>query len=137
MQDTITLIVTVGGFLFAMYSAYILYKNPTPFFPTSRKKIRKMIAFAELKPTDIVMDLGSGDGRIVLMCADSVQQAIGIEINRGLCYWGKMMAVLTNKKNAVFIVQDFWETDISHVDVLMLFCIKSEMAGLKEKIQKK
>lgn len=121
--------------VFALYSVYAL-KQGAPFLPTGRRKVKQMIIMAKLQPTDVVMDLGSGDGRIIFAAAPHVSTAIGIEINPILCYTSKLWAYITRKNNVKFFAKNFWNVDISQVDVLMLFCIKDKMSKMQNKIEK-
>ena len=53
-----------------------------PWVPTSRRLVSKALAMAELKPGELVYDLGSGDGRIVITATrDFGARAVGIEID--------------------------------------------------------
>jgi hypothetical protein len=48
-----------------------------PFVPSSRKRHQDMIKLADLKPSDVVYDLGCGDGRLIFQAAKSAKEAIG------------------------------------------------------------
>ena len=53
-----------------------------PFVPTPRKTMQKMLDKAQIKPGQIVYDLGCGDGRFIRVAARKYQaKAIGIELN--------------------------------------------------------
>ena len=61
-----------------------------PFVPSSRKRHRTMLKLADLKPTDIVYDLGCGDGRLVFQSAKLAKQSIGYELSVPLYLFGKI-----------------------------------------------
>ena len=119
--------------IFAGYSIYTL-KHGAPFVPTSRKKVKKMIELATLTTQDTLLDLGSGDGRIVFASAPYVREAIGVEINPVLCYGAKLYGWIFRKKNVTFLAKNFWHISLHDIDVLMMFCIVSEMPKVQEKI---
>ncbi|BDC19031.1 hypothetical protein [Acidianus sp. HS-5] len=58
-----------------------------PFIPTPEEVIKEMLNCAEVRKNDILIDLGSGDGRILKIAKTQyhVKLAIGIELNKILC----------------------------------------------------
>lgn len=95
-----------------------------------------MIKMANLKPSQTLMDLGSGDGRIVIAAAKTDAKCIGIEINPLLYWWSKLKTKKLGLENVEIRRQDLWKTDLSQVDVLTLFFINTKMKKLKQKIKK-
>ncbi len=59
----------------------ILDKKIVPFVPTPQEVVNRMIELAAVKKGDVVYDLGSGDGRIVIAAARKGARAIGFEID--------------------------------------------------------
>jgi tRNA G46 methylase TrmB len=58
---------------------------PTPYIPSTQQNVDEMLRLAAVQPTDIVYDLGSGDGRVVISAArDWGARGVGIEIDRKL-----------------------------------------------------
>jgi predicted RNA methylase len=54
-----------------------------PYVPTTEEAVKAMLTLAEVKKTDIVYDLGCGDGRIVIAAAKEYgAHGVGIDINR-------------------------------------------------------
>src|SRR5512132_1467239 len=57
-----------------------------PYYPTPETIVQKMLQLGGLKAGEKMFDLGSGDGRIVIMAAEKFQaDATGIEIDEALC----------------------------------------------------
>lgn len=82
------------------------------------------------------MDLGSGDGRIVLIAARQGIHATGIEINPVLYYWAQIKRIFQKDTQLItFKRENLWDVDLSDVDVLTLFFIKPKMDKLLKKIQ--
>lgn len=53
-----------------------------PWVPTPKKRVRAMLEFAEVSSDDVLYDLGSGDGRIVVMAGKEFgANAIGVELD--------------------------------------------------------
>jgi len=56
-----------------------------PFVATPLPVVKQMLTLAELKPGEIVYDLGCGDGRVIIMAAqDFGAQAVGVEMREDL-----------------------------------------------------
>src|SRR6267378_4042503 len=57
-----------------------------PYYPTPESIVEKMLQMGGLKAGEKMYDLGSGDGRIVIMAAEKFHaNAIGVEIDKDLC----------------------------------------------------
>ncbi|HBB37702.1 MAG: hypothetical protein UV82_C0013G0080 [Candidatus Magasanikbacteria bacterium GW2011_GWD2_43_18] len=121
--------------IFSFWNLYAIVRG-APFVPSAAKRVAAMISVAQLQKTDVLLDLGSGDGRIVRRVAPLVLEARGIEINPSLVLWSRFMNVLLRKKKIYIHCADFWNYNIADVDVLFVYCIDSKMNRLEAKIQK-
>lgn len=119
--------------LFFVYTVYAILHG-APFVPTKNGSVSTMLRLAKLHTNDVLMDLGSGDGRILRKSAKYVKRAIGIEINPLLFWWSKMR--LANYKNIEIRRENLWNVDLSNVDVLTIFFIAHHMNALEKKIKK-
>lgn len=107
------------------------------YFPTFKETIEKMIVLAELKKGEKVVDLGSGDGRIVIAAAKAGAQAYGYEINPILVWLSRFKIKVANlSKSAVIYQKSFWSENLSSYDVIFLYGIAHMMKKLEEKISK-
>ncbi len=92
--------------------------------PTPPPVIDFMLDVAKATPKDYIVDLGSGDGRIVLGAAKRGIRALGVELNPDLVQLAKEEAVrLGVSEYAQFVVQDMFQTDLSPVTVLMTYLL--------------
>jgi hypothetical protein len=98
------------------------------FVPTPHRVVREMLKLADVKKDDVVYDLGSGDGRVVIAAArDFAARGVGIELDQRL-----VSASIENAKHANvaervrFYGQDMFKADISEATVVTLFLL-SEM----------
>src|SRR3984893_9862547 len=58
------------------------YQVDVPYVPTTEEAVKAMLKLADVKKTDIVYDLGCGDGRIVIAAARNFgARAVGIDID--------------------------------------------------------
>lgn len=92
--------------------------------PTPPHVIDFMLDMAKATPQDFVVDLGSGDGRIVLGAAKRGIRARGVELNPDLVQLSKDEAQrLGVSQYAEFVVQDMFKADLTSTTVLMTYLL--------------
>lgn len=93
------------------------------FDPTPMPVVRTMLEMAGVGADDVVYDLGSGDGRIVIMAArDFGARGVGIDIDPGLVERARAAAKEEGVADRVeFRVGDMYEVDVKHATVVTLF----------------
>lgn len=90
--------------------------------PGSPVVINRMFDMAKVTPQDYLIDLGSGDGRMVISAAKIGAQALGIEYNPRLVELSQKNAAIEGVTDkATFTQADFFKTDFSMATVLALF----------------
>jgi precorrin-6B methylase 2 len=102
--------------------------------PTPEALVEKMLDMAEVTPKDVVMDLGSGDGRNIIAAAKRGATAIGVEYNPDMVELSRRRAAeagVTDK--ATFVEGDMYEADISKATVLALFLLPHNLNRLVTK----
>ncbi len=104
-----------------------------PFVPSSRKRHKTMLDLADLKPSDIVYDLGCGDGRLIFRSAKFVKKAIGYELSIPLYLFGKFRS-LFNKPNAQIRYGNIWKQDYKNADVIFCYLLPKAMKQFYQEI---
>lgn len=109
-----------------------------PHVPTAEDVVRKMLELAELKSGERLYDLGSGDGRIVLMAAKEFgARAIGVELREDLVqFTRKKIEELGLIDRAKVIHGDLMQTDIHDADVVTLYLTTTANAKVAPKLEK-
>lgn len=107
------------------------------FEPTSRKLVKRMLEMAQVDAGDVVYDLGSGDGRIVIEAARKFNaQSVGIEADPLRFIWSKLMMMILGLQEQVDILWgNFFREDISKATVVTLFLSGKANQNLKQKLQ--
>jgi protein-L-isoaspartate O-methyltransferase len=116
-------------FLAFVLGLALLAQNKTeklaPYYPTPEIIVEKMLRFGEAKPGEKVYDLGSGDGRIVIMAARKFKaNAVGVEFDDSL--WKQSsdkIAKLGLTANARIIHGDLLLQDYSDADLLTVYLL--------------
>jgi len=97
-----------------------------PYFPTPQSVVDRMLQLAKVGPADFVIDLGSGDGRIVLTAAKKYgARGLGIEIEPQLVSEANYNARREGVSDrAKFVEQDLFQTDLRPATVLTLYLFR-------------
>jgi SAM-dependent methyltransferase len=102
--------------------------------PTPYVLVEKMLDMAKVGPQDLVMDLGSGDGRNIIAAAKRGARAIGVEYNPNMVELSRKTAAKEGVSDkATFIEGDMFEADISKATVLALFLLPDNLRRLTPK----
>ncbi|MGE0548717.1 MAG: cyclopropane-fatty-acyl-phospholipid synthase family protein [Kofleriaceae bacterium] len=106
------------------------------FVPTPEPLIAKMLSMAKVGPNDVVYDLGSGDGRIVIAAArDFGARGVGIELDPKLVRKANENAKTAGVADRVeFRVGDIFEEDLSKATVVTLYLLPKINIKLKPKL---
>ncbi|HUI76962.1 MAG TPA: class I SAM-dependent methyltransferase [Bryobacteraceae bacterium] len=96
-----------------------------PYYPTPETIVDKMLQLGELRAGEKVYDLGSGDGRIVIMAAEKFHaQAIGVELNNDL--WKQSMERIRKlglEKSARIINGDLLKQNYGSADLVTVYLL--------------
>jgi hypothetical protein len=103
--------------------------------PTPQTLVDRMLDIAKVTPQDLVMDLGSGDGRTVITAAKRGARAMGIEYNPDMVELSKRNAAAAGVGDkATFVKADLFETDFSKATVITMFLLPKINMQLRPKI---
>ena len=94
------------------------------FVPTPQPVVEAMLELAAVKADDVVYDLGSGDGRIVLSAARRGAVALGVDIDPQRIEEGQSTAEQMNlARYASFRCEDLFATPLGEADVITLYLL--------------
>lgn len=108
-----------------------------PFVATPIPVVRQMLILAELKPGDILFDLGSGDGRAVIMATqDFGATSVGVELRDDLAKRAldNIQKLDLNEKTKI-IQKDIFTVDLSSANVVFLYLTTSANERIKPKLE--
>src|SRR5262245_41110871 len=102
--------------------------------PTPPELVEKMLDMAQVTAQDIVMDLGSGDGRNIIVAAKRGATAIGFEFNPDMVALSNRLAKEAGVAGkATFVEGDMYVADISKATVMALFLLPDNLRKLTDK----
>jgi tRNA1(Val) A37 N6-methylase TrmN6 len=104
-----------------------------PYYPTPETIVEKMLQLGGLKAGEKMFDLGSGDGRIVIMAAQKFHaDAVGVELDKDLCRLSLNRIVkLHLEKNAHIVNGDLLKQNYSSADLATVYLLP----GFIDKVQ--
>jgi SAM-dependent methyltransferase len=113
-----------------------LAQTLAPWCPSPWPIVDAMLNLAELTSADVLFDLGSGDGRIVLEAAKRGAQAVGIEIDgRFVAESTERIAESAEYSRASFRRGDILQADLSEATVITCYLLSQSMAALEAKFR--
>lgn len=107
-----------------------------PYVPTPKVVVNEMLKMAKVTAEDYVIDLGSGDGRMIITAArDFKASGLGVDIDARLVEAAAKQAKAAGVDGRVkFIQQDMFKTDISRATVVTLYVLPDFMEKLRPKL---
>ncbi len=127
-------ILIVMIFIVIIWLIYPLYTGAV-FLPTPMKNVTRMLAMAQLSPDDILYDMGSGDGRIIITAAERYgSRAVGIEldpIRAAYARWRISRKKLSDKVRVER--KNFYTADIGEATVVTVY----QGAEINRKLEEK
>jgi precorrin-6B methylase 2 len=103
--------------------------------PTPEGLIKEMLDMAKVTALDYVIDLGSGDGRIVVASAKRGARALGVEYNPDMVDLSKSNAEKAGvSARATFVNADIFETDFTQATVITMYLLPHLNLKLRPKI---
>ena len=109
-----------------------------PYLASPMAVVRRMLKLAQVKPGEIVYDLGCGDGRIVITAAREFgAYGVGIEIRRDLALKAMRAVEEAGLADRVKIINaNLFDVDISDADVVTLYLTTSANLKVKPKLER-
>lgn len=136
MRRNIVLAAVLSTGLLAAQSGKPARQPDVPYVPTTEKAVEEMLKLAAVKKTDIVYDLGCGDGRIVIAAAKMFgARGVGIDINPERIKEAKENAKREGVENLVrFEENDLFDANIREATVVTLFLLPQINLKLRPKL---
>lgn len=106
-----------------------------PFVPTRSRDIADLFSLHRFKKGDVLVDLGSGDGRVLMEAARRGIVSVGYELNPFLALYSRIR--LRDVPLATVKLEDFWTTKLpKETAVVFVFLARPFMAKLDNKLSR-
>jgi precorrin-6B methylase 2 len=123
---------TIVAVVWVVWSATI----GAPWLPTPKSSVRRMLEIAEVNSDDVLYDLGSGDGRIIVMAAEEFgAKSIGIEADPLRVFWARRKIKKRGLQDRTEVIRgNFFKTDLSDATVVTLYLGHKVNMKIREKL---
>ncbi|EDV94573.1 ATP synthase subunit C lysine N-methyltransferase [Drosophila grimshawi] len=121
----------------ASFVAPAFRKFCLPFVPATTEQIQNVLHFLPRNASGKLLDIGSGDGRIVVAAAQHVKElkTDGVELNPWLVYYSRLAALRHGvSKQSSFFRRDLWKFNIKDYNYVVIFGVEQMMQDLEYKL---
>jgi len=120
------------------YSQQFSKDSLAPYIPSPQVVVDRMLEAARVKPGEMVYDLGSGDGRIVITAAQKFHaRAVGVELRADLCKSTQARIRSLGLEDRVTLIHgNLLKVDLSAADVVTLYLLTSSNERLRPNLEK-
>lgn len=122
-------LLVIGAIL--TFSFVILFG--APYLPTLSKSVDDAFELLDLKPGDTLLELGSGDGRVLKRAAKMGIRGVGYELNPLLVLYSQI-SCWRYRKLVTFKCRNYWQVQLPHADAVFVFLLDKYMVKLDKKI---
>ena len=127
-------------FIIMVFLMSLVWTNSkgAPWVPTSRQVICRMLEMADLRPGEVVYDLGCGDGRVLIAAARRFgARAVGVEVDLSRYLWSLLAVSLRGLRRQVKVIRgDLFAVDLREADVVFTFLLQDTNERLKDKLRR-
>jgi cyclopropane fatty-acyl-phospholipid synthase-like methyltransferase len=133
---TLAIIITL-----ILYGVWLLipFLYGLPWVPTDKARIHKALEMADIRPDDVVYDLGAGDGRVLFTALSEfgAAHAVGIEISPAHLLLADLRARINGSRpNVTLRREDFFKADLHDADVVFLYVTPQHLIRLQARLEK-
>jgi SAM-dependent methyltransferase len=128
--------------LFFIIKAFSRFIYPFLFWgalyvPSKDERIKKMIELLDIKKGERVLDIGAGDGRLVIALVKAGARAVGFEISPFLVKKARDNIKKAGLEGKAFVyLKNFWQEDFSEFDAITVYGVGYIMKSLEKKLKK-
>ena len=122
---------SIAIFVFFAFSFVIMFG--APFLPTLTPQVKRALDLIDLKPGQTLLELGSGDGKVMIAAAERGLHVVGYELNPLLVLYSWLRTRKYRGKVRV-VWGNFWHKKLPDADGIFVFLLQPYMEKLDNKI---
>lgn len=123
--------------VFLTYTLIVAAYKGSPYAPTKEDRMEHIFALADARPGELLVDMGSGNGAVLLAAAERGIRARGVEINPFWVWYSRWRIARRGLSHRATVVRgDMFTHPIADANVIFLFLVPAAMARLSERIRR-
>lgn len=121
-----------------LYASSLLSLASSPWTPSRKKDLKRIRKILNPKPGEVIIDLGSGDGRVcVELAKHSRSKIIGVELSLMYIIASKMRALCAGVGERVELLwNSFYRVNVSSADTIFIYLTKRASQELSRKLER-
>jgi SAM-dependent methyltransferase len=127
----LTWLYVIGVVIIGLFAFVLMFG--APYLPTLKARQKDALELLDLKPGQLLLELGSGDGRMLKLAAKQGIKSIGYELNPLLVLYSRIMTFRYRRLVRVKLA-NFWSVSLPPADGIYVFLLDPFMARLHNKI---
>lgn len=131
MPDIWLIILGLLTFIFGAFAVVVAFG--APYLPTLSKQVEAALQLVDLKPGQTLIELGSGDGRVMAAAAERGLTVVGYELNPLLVLYSRFR-LRKYRGQATVHWGNFWMKKWPHADGIFVFLLDNYMEKLDTKV---
>jgi hypothetical protein len=104
-----------------------------PYLPTLKPQVEVALDLVDLEPGQTLLELGSGDGRVLRAAAQRGLNVVGYELNPLLVIWSRLLC-WRYRKHVRIVWGDFWRAEWPPAEGIFVFLLPRYMKKLDKKV---
>lgn len=135
--QVVLVIVGVSLLVFSASLVFYIMTQPVPWVPTKKDESNHMLKMIGLKKGETVLDLGCGDGRVLIEAATEFgANGIGYDVNPVLLFLGRLRSIKARcRKKVKLHRKNIFKVDIPKVDVVVMYLYEEINAKLLPRLK--
>ena len=131
----VLLAATAAFLVFWTYTLIIAPAKGSPFARTRRGRTDRMLELAGVKPGELLLDLGSGDGSVLIAATRRGARAVGVEINPFFVWYSRWRIRRNGLAHLARVERgDLFNHPIGQADIVFMFLLPRAIEGLRERL---
>jgi len=133
----IILAAAVVFLIFAVHTFIVAPARGSPFAPSRERQIAATFEMAGIKPGELLVDLGSGDGAVLIAAAERGMRARGIETNPFFVWYARRRIRRRGLAHLAAVARgDLFRHPIADADVIFLYLVPGAMERLAASLRR-
>lgn len=125
-------IISIGIFIFFMYRVIFLYQGPQ-FVPSDDDSTKQIVKIVKKFNTKRIVDLGSGDGKLIMALGKEGIDIDGVELDPLLVIKSRDAIQKAGFKSKIYW-NNFWKFNVRTYDVVIIYVVQRVMSRMEKKL---